>query len=75
MMMMIESRELKSVVLRRALLESRSNGIGIKTSLQVPPVRGCIKRKILGLVFKKLKVASQHVLHYLLLSSNSNAPS
>ncbi|KAF3440142.1 hypothetical protein FNV43_RR18420 [Rhamnella rubrinervis] len=67
-MMMIKAMECKSVVLRRALLES-SCGYGRKSSLKVPPVRGGIKRKILALVCKKLKLATQYVLHFLLISN------
>ncbi|KAH7519724.1 hypothetical protein FEM48_Zijuj08G0067700 [Ziziphus jujuba var. spinosa] len=65
-MMMIEAMEFKSLVLRRALEGSRST-----KSSNFPPVRGGIKRKILALLFKKLKLASQQVVHYLLITKCS----
>lgn len=39
-----------------------SRGAAVRRRRRVPPVRGSIKRKIFALVYKKLKLASQHIL-------------
>lgn len=61
--LMVEAMEFKSIVLPRAL-----EGGSTKSS-HFPPVRGGIKRKILALFFKNLKLASQQVVHHLLITN------
>ncbi|KAK9944169.1 hypothetical protein M0R45_009747 [Rubus argutus] len=52
-----------------AAVSTRGAGLGRSSQRRrrVPPVRGAIKRKIFALILKRLKLASQHVLHNCLL--------